>query len=66
MCSMIISSEFAQKEKKARLELLKKSGYQMQPQMAGKRERSRQRAFLRMVLSEIRVYPDRHIEYDFL
>lgn len=28
--------------------------------------RAEQRAFWRMVLSEIRVYPDRHIEYDFL
>lgn len=28
--------------------------------------RAEQRGFWRMVLSEIRVYPDRHIEYDFL
>lgn len=28
--------------------------------------RTEQRAFWRMVLSEIRVYPDRHIDYDFL
>ena len=44
MCSMIISSEFAQKEKKARLELLKKSVYQMQPQMDGKIEEPRVKA----------------------